>query len=153
MHRAALTLTDTVCLTHDLSHHAIEVDPHSDTLTVTTVVGGDEVTLLEPADSTDVSGLLPYGEVGHPRNFASAHQLVHLVVEVADVLHLAVHLQQFFFLEFSHNCILFRYLFDLLFLQRLGSTSILAFRRSTTTGLCAVIQEHLHAPIRENNPH
>ena len=153
VHRAALPLTDTICLTHDLSHHTIQVNAHSDTLTVATVIGGNEVALLQTSDSTDVSSFFAHGEVRHTRDFPTTHQLVDLVVEVADILHHAVHIQQFFFLEFSHNCILFRYLFDLLFLQRLGSTSILAFRRSTTTGLCVVIQEHLHALIRENNPH
>ena len=73
MHGATLTLTDTICLPHDFGHHPIEVDTHSDALTVTTVVGGDKVSLLKGTDSANVSSLFPNGEMRHPWDFPTTY--------------------------------------------------------------------------------
>ena len=57
-----------------------------------TVIRGDEVSLLEACDRPDIGSFLTHGEVRHTWDFPTAHELIDLVVEVADVLHLAVHL-------------------------------------------------------------
>ena len=77
-----------------------------------TVIRSDEVTLLQSGNCTHVRGFFADGEVRHTRDLTTTYQLIDLVVEVADVLHLAVHLQQVFFFIFSHNDIYVVY-FDL----------------------------------------
>ncbi len=93
VHRAALAAAVTRLLAEQLGEHPVDRGTLGQAVAVAAVGAGDEVVAAQGLADPDGHAFLAYIEVGQPRHLRALVQLVHLLLEGANLGHLAVHVQ------------------------------------------------------------
>src|SRR5207245_1026322 len=105
VHRAALAAAVARLLAEELREHPVDRRPLGQAVTVAAMRARDEVVAAQGLADADRHGLLADVEVGQTRHLRALVELVHLLLEGANLRHLAVHVEVLLQLHPRFGCL------------------------------------------------